>query len=120
MTGFRPVVSARGFWSQAGRRDHLSLHDQDERARNGVVPESWMGLSAWRARVKVFVSGRTEGPTRACPLCIVCEIQAEAQPESWTGLGLSRTREAFGVRKDEDTWSKPKRTGTAVRETHLR
>jgi hypothetical protein len=73
-----------------------------------VVPESWMGLSAWRARAKVFVSGRTEGPTRACPLCIVCEIQAEAQPESWTGLGLSRTREVFGGRKDEETWFSPR------------
>jgi hypothetical protein len=85
----------------------------------------WSRNHGWGSRpgahaVKVFVSGRTEGPTRACPLCIVCEIQAEAQPESWTGLGLSRTREAFGVRKDEDTWSKRKRTGTAVRETHLR
>ena len=30
--------------------------------------------------------GRMERPTRACPLCTVCEIQEEAKPESWTGL----------------------------------
>ena len=76
-----------------------------------------LGLARTREGFCVRQDGRTH---ESLSLCIVCEIQAEAQPESWTGLGLSRTREAFGVRKDEDTWSKPKKTGTAVRETHLR
>ena len=39
------------------------LHDQEESARNGVVPESRMGLSACRARARVFVSARTERPS---------------------------------------------------------
>jgi hypothetical protein len=81
MAGFRPVVRARGFWSQAGWRDHRACSStaEDESASKKTKHGSFDGA-----------------------------------------LGLARTREAFGVRKDEDTWSKPKRTGTAVRETPLR
>jgi hypothetical protein len=55
MAGFRPVVRARGFWSQAGWRDHRACTPlQRMRAparRRGM--DDWMGLRSG-ARVRVF------------------------------------------------------------------
>jgi hypothetical protein len=64
MAGFRPVVRARGFWSQAGWRDHRACSStaEDESASKKAKYGSFDGA-----------------------------------------LGLARTREAFGVRKDEET-----------------
>ena len=85
-----PVIKVRRTGCRSNRRG---------KSQPNTAPGWRSGLPS-RAR-------RMERPTRACPLCIVCEIQEEAQPESWTGLGLSRAREGFGVWQDEDTLTAP-------------